>query len=123
LIGGLSLLVQAWALHANDAHWQSMVFTVLTLSQMCHVLAIRSERESLFSLGLFSNPAMVGAVLLTFVLQLAVLYMPLLQPIFKTAPLSLAELGLCLALSSVVFVAVEIEKALVRRGWLYAPRA
>ena len=123
LIGGLSLLVQAWALHANDAHWQSMVFTVLTLSQMCHVLAIRSERESLFSLGLFSNPAMLGAVLLTFVLQLAVLYMPLLQPIFKTAPLSLAELGLCLALSSVVFVAVEIEKALVRRGWLYAPRA
>ncbi|MGA9991394.1 MAG: cation-translocating P-type ATPase C-terminal domain-containing protein, partial [Thiobacillaceae bacterium] len=87
------------------------------------VLAIRSERESLFSLGLFSNPAMVGAVLLTFVLQLAVLYMPLLQPIFKTAPLSLAELGLCLALSSVVFAAVEIEKALVRRGWLYAPRA
>ena len=123
LIGGLSLLVQAWALQANDAHWQSMVFTVLTLSQMCHVLAIRSERESLFSLGLFSNPAMLGAVLLTFVLQLAVLYMPLLQPIFKTTPLSLAELGWCLALSSVVFVAVEIEKALVRRGWLYAPRA
>ncbi len=123
LIGGLSLLVQAWALQASDAHWQSMVFTVLTLSQMCHVLAIRSERESLFSLGLFSNPAMLGAVLLTFVLQLAVLYMPLLQPIFKTTPLSLAELGWCLALSSVVFVAVEIEKALVRRGWLYAPRA
>lgn len=46
--------------------------------------------------------------------------MPWLNPIFKTEPLSLGELAACLALSSVVFVGVEIEKTLVRRGWLYA---
>jgi Ca2+-transporting ATPase len=119
LIGGISILAQAWALHDDNAHWQSMVFTVLTLSQMGHVLAIRSERDSLFTLGIFSNLPMLGAVLLTFVLQLAVLYVPFLNPIFKTVPLSLGELAFCLVLSSVVFIAVEIEKALIRRGWLY----
>jgi len=119
LIGGLSILAQAWALHDGNAHWQSIVFTVLTLSQMCHVMAIRSERESLFTQGLRSNLPLLGAVLLTFALQLAVLYVPALNPIFRTAPLSAGELGFCLALSAVVFVAVETEKALVRIGWIY----
>lgn len=55
LMGGISLFAQGWAYFTGCAHWQSMVFTVLALSQMGHVLAIRSERESLFSQGLFSN--------------------------------------------------------------------
>jgi Ca2+-transporting ATPase len=119
LMGAVTLLTQAWALHNGSAHWQSMVFTVLTLSQLGHVLAIRSERESLFSQGVFSNRMLVAALALTFALQMAVLYVPWLNPIFKTAPLSAGELAACLALSSVVFVGVEFEKALVRRGWLY----
>jgi Ca2+-transporting ATPase len=86
---------------------------------MGHVLAIRSERESLFAQGVLSNRLLIGALLLTFALQMAVLYVPWLNPIFKTEPLSLGELAACLALSSVVFVGVEIEKWLVRRGWLY----
>jgi len=97
-----------------------MTFTVLTLSQMGHVLAIRSERDSLFAQGPLSNRALLGAVLLTFLLQMATLYVPALQPIFKTQPLSLPELLACLVLSSVVFAAVEIEKWMARRGWLYA---
>lgn len=58
-------------------------------------------------------------MLFTFALQLATIYVPWLNPIFKTQPLTWDELAICLAMSSVVFVAVEIEKALVRRGWLY----
>jgi len=119
LMGAVTLLTQAWALHSGSAHWQSMVFTVLTLSQLGHVLAIRSERESLFAQGVFSNRMLIAALALTFALQMAVLYVPWLNPIFKTAPLSLGELAACLALSSVVFLGVELEKALVRRGWLY----
>jgi Ca2+-transporting ATPase len=84
------------------------------------VLAIRSERESLFSQGVLSNRLLIGALSLTFVLQMAVLYVPWLNPIFKTEPLSVGELAACLALSSVVFIGVEIEKWLVRRGRLYA---
>jgi Ca2+-transporting ATPase len=119
LITALCLITQAWAMRVGDAHWQTMVFTVLTLSQMTHVLAIRSETESLFTRGLTTNLPLLGAVLLTFVLQMATIYVPALNPIFHTEPLTAVELGICLLLSGVVFVAVEIEKALVRRGWLY----
>ncbi|MDO8456131.1 MAG: cation-translocating P-type ATPase [Burkholderiaceae bacterium] len=115
LLGGLCLLVQAWALSTGHAHWQTMVFTVLTLGQMAHVLAIRSESESLFRLGLGSNLPLLGAVLLTFVLQLATIYVPALNPIFKTEPLSLAELLICIGAAAVVFIAVEIEKIWLRR--------
>ena len=114
LIGGLCLLVQAWAMSTGHAHWQTMVFTVLTLSQMAHVLAIRSETESLWRLGLRSNRPLLGAVLLTFVLQMATIYVPVLNPIFKTQALSPVELMLCLAASAVVFIAVEIEKLWLR---------
>lgn len=119
LIAGMCLLVQAWALHSGSAHWQTMVFTVLTLSQLTHVLAIRSEHDSLLALGFFSNRPMAAAVVITFLLQMATIYLPVLNPIFRTQPLSLYELALCLTLSSVIFFAVEIEKYLVRRGWLY----
>jgi len=119
LMAGVSLVAQAWAYHTGSAHWQSMVFTVLTLAQMGHVLAIRSERDSLFTLGLFSNLPLLGAVLLTFALQMAILYVPALQVVFRTAPLSVQELLICIALSSVVFVSVEVEKWMYRRGWIY----
>lgn len=55
-----------------------MVFTVLTLSQMCHVLAIRTEKKSLFGAGMFANPLLIFAVLLTFALQMATIYLPVL---------------------------------------------
>jgi len=116
LMGGISLAVQAWSLKTGHAHWQTMVFTVLCLSQMGHVLAIRSESESLFSQGLLSNKPLVGAFLLTFTLQMATIYVPQLNPIFKTEPLSLNELIITLAASSLVFCAVEIEKWFRRRG-------
>jgi Ca2+-transporting ATPase len=119
LMGGVSLFSQGWAYFTGSAHWQSMVFTVLTLSQMGHVLAIRSERESFFSQGLFSNKPLLGAVLLTFGMQMAVLYVPVLQPIFKTEALSSGELIFCLGLSTIVFFVVEIEKWMRRRGWIY----
>lgn len=118
-IAGVTLAAQAWAINSGSENWQTMVFTVLTLSQMGHVLAIRSERASLFDPNVPGNRMLWGAVALTFVLQMAVIYVPLLNPLFHTAPLSWGELMLCLALSSVVFVLVEIEKALVRRGLIY----
>ena len=115
LMGGLCLALQAWALNHAEAHWQTMVFTVLTLSQMAHVLAIRSETESLWRLGLGTNKALLGAVALTFALQMATIYVPFLNPVFKTQPLSASELGLCLAAAGVVFVVVEMEKLWRRR--------
>ncbi|MGD8476237.1 MAG: calcium-translocating P-type ATPase, PMCA-type [Burkholderiales bacterium] len=115
LMAGVCLLVQAWALHVDSEHWQTMVFTVLTLSQLGQVMALRSEEQSLFSLGLFTNKPLLGAVVLTVGLQLATIYVPALNPIFKTTPLPPFELVLCLLASSVVFVAVELQKWWLRR--------
>jgi Ca2+-transporting ATPase len=83
---------------------------------MAHVMAIRSETEPLWRLGLGTNKPLLGAVLLTFALQMATIYIPFLNPIFKTEPLSIAELALCLAAASVVWVVVELEKAWHRRN-------
>jgi len=93
-----------------------MVFTTLTYAQLAHVMAIRSSRQSLFQVRLWSNPALLGAVALMTVLQLAVIYVPAWQAVFGTVWLSGADLALSLALSSVVFVAVEFEKWAIRRG-------
>jgi Ca2+-transporting ATPase len=123
LMGAVCLVLQAWSIHRSGSHWQTMVFTVLCLSQLGHALAIRSERDSLFRIGFASNPLLAAAVLGTLALQLATIYVPLLNPIFKTVPLDWDELLLCLVLSSVVFFAVEAEKWLVRRGLLYRERA
>jgi Ca2+-transporting ATPase len=119
-VGGISIASQAWAISRGVEYWQTVVFTVLTVSQLFHSLAVRSESVSLFRLGLFSNLPMLGAVLLTVMLQLAVIYLPAMNAVFHTRPLPLPDLGICLALSSLVLVAVEIEKFLVRRGLLYS---
>jgi Ca2+-transporting ATPase len=119
LIGGLSIASQAWAIARGVEYWQTVVFTVLTFSQLFHSLAVRSERISLLRQGLSSNLPMLGALILTISMQLAVIYLPVLNPIFKTQPLPLFDLLFCVALSSLVLVAVEIEKVLVRHGKLY----
>jgi Ca2+-transporting ATPase len=110
LMAGVVIFVQAWSISTGHAHWQTMVFTVLCITQLGHVLAIRSEKESLFTIGLFSNKYLLGAVVLTFILQMATIYIPVLNPVFKTEPLTLNELVFTILLSSVVFFAVEIEK-------------
>lgn len=115
LIGCLSIGAQAWARSAGSEAWQTVVFSVLTLCQLAHVLAIRSDRESWWRRGPLGNPALLGAVLLSVGLQLAVIYAPPLQRLFHTQALSALELGVCFALPLVVFAAVEADKALRRR--------
>ena len=100
---------------AGISHWQTMTFNALTLAQMAHVLAIRSERDSLFKIGILSNKALLGAVLLTFFLQIAVIYVPAFQRLFKTTDLTAWEFILTVLVSSVIFAAVEAEKFLKRR--------
>lgn len=117
LMGVVSLALGYWAWSSDssvDVHWRTIVFTVLTLSQMGNALAIRSSRDSLFRIGVFSNKALIGSVALTFGLQMAVVYWPPLQSIFKTTALTAAELIVCLVLSTIVFWAVEAQKWFLR---------
>ena len=114
LIGAMTLAMQAWALHGGSPRWQTMAFCVLTFAQMGLALAVRSERRSLWSLGLFSNRPLLGAVASTILLQFAVVYLPAANAIFKTEPLSAREMLLCCAAGLAVLAAVELQKYLNR---------
>ena len=95
--------------------WGTMVFMTLTLAQLGHAMAVRSNRESLFKTGMRGNPLLLGAVVVTLALQLAVVYVPFLQGLFGTLPLTMEQLAVCLVASTTVFWAVEIEKWIYRR--------
>jgi P-type Ca2+ transporter type 2C len=116
LMAVITLGTEAWAVNNDMPHWQTMVFTVLSLSQLGHVMGIRSDRQFLFTIGIFSNKKLLGAVLLTFVLQLGVIYLPFANEIFNTQALTLNELLICIGLSFVVLTGVELEKWIKAKG-------
>ncbi|HEX4911075.1 MAG TPA: cation-translocating P-type ATPase [Permianibacter sp.] len=113
LIAGLSLLVQAIA-GGSPAHQQTLVFTVLTLCQLWHAQAIRSEYDSLWRRGFTSNRSMLIAVLAALAMHAVAIHSVWGNQLFHTVPLSASEWLLCLGLSALVWPAIEIEKVLRR---------
>jgi Ca2+-transporting ATPase len=94
---------------------RTMVFNIICFTQLAHVLAIRTERDSVFTSGFFQNMYVIGAAALSFVLQCAIVYVPFMNSIFKTVALTSGEFMLTVVLSAPVFMVVEAEKA-VRFG-------
>ena len=78
-------------------------------------MAIRSNRDSIFKIGWLSNRALVGAVALTTVLQLAVVYIPFLQDHFQYGDPFVYDLAICILLSTSLFWAVELQKWYLRK--------
>ncbi|MGK7953788.1 MAG: cation-translocating P-type ATPase [Crocosphaera sp.] len=110
LMGVVSLGTGYYYWQQQNPGWQTMIFTIVTLSQMGNALAIRSERYAFWKIGLFSNPFLILAVILTVLLQIGIIYVPFWQTLFQTTALSVNDLLLCLLLSTAVFWAVEAEK-------------
>jgi len=108
VFAGITIALMVWSARSG-APWQTMVFTTLCLAQMGHALAARSDRP-LLQVAPFSNPWLLWAVLLTTVLQLALLYVPALASFFGTTPLSGPDLAICFGVSLVFFVYLELEK-------------
>ena len=117
LMALLVLGLEAFGTGQGLPDWQTQVFTVLSLSQMSYVLAIRTGSARFLGRAFWTNPGLLAAVGLTLGLQLMVLYVPWFQRLLHTQPLSLEALGGCWALASVMAVAVEIE-----RFWGHRPR-
>lgn len=115
LIGLLTLIPAAWAYHNGNNNWQTIAFTILTFSQLGHVMAIRSEKQSLLSIGVFSNMPLFLTIVFTVLLHLASIYMDIFNKIFKTKHLSFNEIIICFSISFLVFLAVELEKSLKRK--------
>jgi len=115
LMAAVCIGVQYMEVKSGNDDWETMVFTVIVWGQLTTALAVRSEKESLFKLGLFTNKAMLGAVAVGVVLQLAVIYVPFLNPIFDTKPLTAGELFICTVLAFIPLIAIEMEKFVKRK--------
>jgi P-type Ca2+ transporter type 2C len=98
----------------NPEAWKTMVFTTLCLAQMGHAIAIRSNTRLAIEMNPFSNPYVLGAVVITTILQLMLVYVPPLRNFFGTHWLSPTELGICFGFSALMFVWIEIEKLFLR---------
>ncbi len=115
LMAAVVIPLQA-AARAADWPWQTMVFTTLAFLQLGHALAVRSEHDSIFRLGLRTNTWLAAAIAGSVIAQLAAVYLPSLQGVFDTDALSAAQLAVVALLAPAVLIAVEIEKAIHRRS-------
>jgi Ca2+-transporting ATPase len=90
-----------------------MAFTALVLAQLFNCFNARSERVSAFH-NLFTNPLLWGAIGLSLLLQVAVVYLPFLNEPFGTTALGARDWVLCTAMASAVLWANELRKLLSR---------
>ena len=110
MLGLLTLGIGYWGWATGQEAWRTMAFTTLALAQMGNVLAIHTSSKPLFKGGLFSNPLLIASILLTLVLQLAVVYIPFLQPIFETEPLTALQFGITILASIAMYIFVRFER-------------
>ena len=108
------LVLGVWG-DANDRPWQTMIFTSLALLQLFNALALRSETDSLFTIGVTSNRPLLWTVIGTIALQIGIIYWEPTQQLLTVEALDSTELGLVLLASTGVFWAVETEKFIRRR--------
>ena len=115
LAGGLfaDRSVAAIGHDAQMTEARTMGFTILVFAQMLNALCSRSHDQSVF-VGLFANKWLWGAIALSALLQVAVIYVPFLNTAFGTVPLSAGAWVECLGLAMVVLVASELRKCVLR---------
>jgi Ca2+-transporting ATPase len=104
----------------GDDAWQTVLFTAIAFAELAGGFAMRSERVSVFTLGFFTNRALVGAVALTVVLQVLLVVVPWTRDILDLHPLEAWHWALVVGIALTYFAAIELEKFLVnarrRRG-------
>ena len=126
MIGGLTLLAFAFGcgfdfasvadaegnITQSGAIAQTMAFAVLGLSELVHVFNLRSNKESIFKVGLLTNKILLGAIAISASLMLLVLNIPILEGIFEVSKLNLEQVGIVALLSFAPLLIVEIFKLL-----------
>jgi len=116
LIGLLALGLGSFYFFNDRPEWQTMLFTFLAFAQVFQALAARSSRDSLFKLGLLSNPLLAALALVVMGLQLAVLYIPFVSDFFDVLPLSIQDLLVAIGMGGIIFIAMEMEKLFKKKG-------
>jgi Ca2+-transporting ATPase len=116
MIGALALGLGAWYYFSGRPEWQTMIFTSLAFMQVFQALASRSSKDSLFKLGVMSNPLLAGMALLVVLLQMLVIYVPALSGFFEVVPLNGCDLSIAAAAGVIVFVVMELGKRRRKAG-------
>ncbi len=111
----LALITGYWLWSIDDEAWQTALFTTLVFAQLGMALSVRSERESLLRTGLLTNKPMLGAIAITVILQLVLVYWPPAQELFHLVALPVRDLLICVAVGMSVIILVEIWKVFARR--------
>lgn len=107
--GGVNTITENGLLMAR-----TIAFTTLISAELIRAYSSRSERHSIIKLGVFSNKILVWASLLSFVLLLIVIYIPFLQPVFKTYSLSINDWLVVASLCAIPLLAGELYKLAVK---------
>lgn len=116
----VTIILMRWAFYDSQQpghdpeSWKTMVFTTLCIAQMGHAIAARSTTRLAIEMNPFSNPYLWGAVIVTTILQLMLVYVAPLRAFFNTTVLTGEQLVICLLFSSLMFVWVEMEKIVLR---------
>ncbi|MGA0845856.1 MAG: HAD-IC family P-type ATPase, partial [Luteolibacter sp.] len=114
MIGGGIALFQ----HASNSSAKSLesartiVVNTVVMVEVCYLFACRSLREPLWKLGFFSNPGLLAGVAAMLLLQYMFTYLPLMNRCFHTVPLEMADWLGVIAVASLAFIAVELEKTI-----------
>jgi len=118
ILGVFYLALQRYPDHLAAA--QTIAFATLCVSELIRAFTARSERHSVFSIGVFSNRWMVWAVGVSFLLVLTVIYVPFLRPFFDTVPLTVSDWLLMLPFFFASPVAMELIKVYFRKRMVHS---
>jgi len=113
MIGTLAIF-KLYNPETNLMYAQTMAFSTLMFYQMFNVLNCRSEFNSLFKIGVFTNMKLWGAILISVLMQILVIHSPL-SAFFKTVPLTLMDWAYVVLVGSTVLIIVEIYKVAVKK--------
>jgi Ca2+-transporting ATPase len=119
IMAGAAIFVQWWMIQQgyNVRTQQTAVFTTLCLVQLGNALSVRSMYQPMFSSGIFANRGMWGAIILTVILQLIIVYVPFLQPVFKTTTLDWKPMSVILLVTLACVICIELVKYFTRRTY------
>jgi len=95
-------------------HAQTLAFLTLSISQLFHAFNLRSREQSIFQVGLFSNPYLFGSVVFGLILQACLVHIPTLNEWFHLQPISWKEWLFVLGLSLIPLLINEVTKAIRR---------
>ena len=116
LIGGGTLIMNLMLLNngVSEATVRTITLQTIVIAQLFHLFNSRSIRDNAFSSNFFSNKSVFVVTVGLIVLQLSITYLPFMRGVFSTTALTLSEWKYPILMGLIVFVVVEVEKAIMR---------